>query len=243
MSPEKLFYKDLKLSSSSATSFIVGADEVGRGALAGPVVSCSVGIKANTKGFRDFEQVLLNLGVCDSKKLNLKKRHTILESLGISQFSSRKVHTVTFNRKFNFIYKLDFISPNVVDKINVLEASLLSFKNSCESLFNFEKGSFKNSHVVFIDGKFIPRFSLPLNAQAVIKGDEKSVVIGLASIIAKITRDNYMKSLSEKFPHYGFEKNVGYPTAMHKKALLQLGPSSQHRLSYRPVRELCKKEV
>jgi len=92
---------------------------------------------------------------------------------------------------------------------------------------------------VWVDGNKIPQWSYP--SEAVVKGDSRVMAISAASILAKVTRDREMLAFDEQYPGYGFAKHKGYPTAMHREALKQLGVSPIHRTSYAPVREAIER--
>ena len=155
--------------------YLIGCDEVGRGPIAGPVNACAVGI---SKQNREIISYLKQLGVTDSKKLTQKKRLVILDKLGINleTLKMNEVYEVKFeNIGFNFI--LSELGPSKIDEINILQASLECMKVSAEGLI------VKNS-MVLIDGN--KKFnSDKAELLPVVKGDSKSVLIGIASIIAK----------------------------------------------------------
>ena len=94
---------------------------------------------------------------------------------------------------------------------------------------------------LLIDGNLIPR-DLTIDAQAVVKGDGKSVSIAAASIVAKEARDNLMVDLAQQFPGYGWEKNAGYPSKQHREALVELGVTPHHRRSFKPVHKILYQE-
>ena len=121
-----------------------------------------------------------------------------------------------------------FISSKKIDSINILQATLLAMKKSVEGL------KIKPDKV-FIDG--ISRPDLDIPSTTIIKGDTKHKSIMAASIIAKVTRDEFMKKLDKKFPQYGFLKHKGYPTKLHFNALELYGPCEQHRASFRPLKD------
>ncbi len=120
-----------------------------------------------------------------------------------------------------------------IDDLNILHASMLAMKRAVENLPR------KVDHIL-VDGNRLPDFEAP--ATAVIKGDQKSVSIAAASIIAKIKRDFLMKKLSEIHPEYGWDRNSGYGTREHMEALNLVGPSRFHRKSFAPIRDLMTQE-
>jgi len=121
-----------------------------------------------------------------------------------------------------------FISSKKIDSVNILQATLLAMKKAVEGL------EIKPDKVV-IDGISKPDLHVP--STTIIKGDTKHKSIMAASIIAKVTRDEFMKKLDKKFPQYGFLKHKGYPTKLHFNALELYGPCEQHRASFRPLKD------
>ena len=211
-----------------------GTDEVGRGPLAGPVVACSICTKISD--YKDFEQLdshLLSLGVTDSKKLSEKKRFKILHELNALKKNKLRMKGSLHFANHSLDYSIKKISPLEIDKINIFQASLKAMKKSI-----LEIGQFENENLFFIDGKFIPRIAQHnLKLISVIKGDEKSTLIGLASILAKYYRDHLMNEYDLQYPEFLFAKNSGYPTKHHKEVLRTVGPSPIHRKTFKGVRE------
>lgn len=189
---------------------VCGIDEVGRGPLAGPVVSACVFIpkEMRTCGFVEF--------IKDSKKLPPKKRESL--------------HNEIIQK---FPYAISVISAQEIDKHNILQASLLAMSKAHDKLAR--KSGIYFEHAL-IDGNKIPDISTP--ASAVVKGDSKSKSIAAASIIAKVHRDKIMKELACEFPDYGWERNSGYPTKEHREALIKHGITPFHRRSFAPVRKI-----
>ncbi len=149
-------------------------------------------------------------GLNDSKKLTAKRREALYDLLiGCAEVS------------------IAHASVEEIDRINILRASHLAMERAISGLPR------PPDHVL-IDGNMIPR-GLTTPAQTVIKGDAKSLSIAAASIIAKVCRDRIMADLAQEFPGYGWEKNAGYPTPVHLKALLNLGVTPHHRRSFKPV--------
>lgn len=206
-------------------------DEVGRGPLAGPVVSCCVMINTN-----DLEQIknilapLHDLGINDSKKLSEKKRQHILQQLGINIAEMKAEMTESLNIKGSILsYSISSVEASVIDKVNILQASLLAMKQAA-MLQRRADG------VLIVDGnQKVKLDSFPCHT--VIKGDSKSILIGLASIIAKEFRDNLMNEVAKRYPAYGFEKHSGYPTAEHLLAISQFGVLDIHRKTFKGVKE------
>ena len=182
---------------------VCGTDEVGRGPLAGPVVAAAVIIPHELRKL-DF---IPDIG--DSKKLTPKKRDYLYEKI--------------IN---NFPYAIVEITPQEIDEINILQASLKAMKISCEQLPKIDHA--------LIDGNKAPALSCQVTT--IIKGDSKSITIAAASIIAKVHRDRIMAALHEKFPDYGWKNNAGYPTKEHRDAIITHGITLHHRRSFAPVR-------
>ncbi len=215
--------------------FIAATDEVGRGPLAGPVVAACVTVSGNLEGLCTLISYLEKLGITDSKKLNHKKRRRILNDLNIN-----------FENKLFWKFKIeqcqikiavDEKSRDYIDEHNILQSSLVAMRDAfLKTLENSFKGSARG--VVLIDGNknFAP-VDKNIRLLPVVKGDTKATLIGLASIVAKVYRDELMGHIAKKYPHYGFEKNSGYPTQMHRDAIKQHGITPFHRLSFKGVKE------
>lgn len=184
----------------------IGVDEVGRGCLFGPVVSSAVVL------IGDYS----HLGLTDSKKLSEKKREEIFAKL------FQEDHLIGIGET----------TPKEIDQINILQASLLSMKRAVENL-DLELNA--STHL-FIDGTFkIPGFDSSIRQTTLIKGDLKDPFIAAASIVAKVYRDRLVKAMEEQYPGYGLKGHKGYPTKAHKEALQKLGPTDQHRRSFKGV--------
>lgn len=190
----------------------IGAiDEAGRGPLAGPVVAACVMIDkdtikriSNIKGLEDVK---------DSKKLTGKKRD-ILYGI-ISE---------------NFRFGVGICDNGKIDRVNILEATLLAMEEAFTSL-NIKLD------ILLIDGnKKIKNIDIPQNT--IIKGDTKVFSIAAASIIAKVRRDRIMAGLSETYPRYGFSQHKGYGTKQHLECIKRFGPSPVHRNSFEPIKSL-----
>ncbi len=184
---------------------VCGLDEVGRGPLAGPVVAACVIIPKDKRGL-DFVA-----DINDSKKLSEKNRMLLYDKI-IEHFP----------------YAIAEISPQEIDEINILQASLKAMKLACEEIGGI-------NHAL-VDGNKAPALDCPTTT--VIKGDSKSKSIAAASIIAKVHRDHIMKELDKLYPYYGWAKNSGYPTEQHRKALILHGITEYHRKSFAPVRKI-----
>jgi ribonuclease HII len=152
-------------------------------------------------------------GLNDSKKLTAKRRAVLYDIL----LDCAEV-------------SIAHASVEEIDQLNILRASHLAMERAVAGLP-------RTPDHLLIDGNMIPR-GLTIPAQAVIKGDAKSVSISAASIMAKICRDRLMVDLAQQYPGYGWEKNAGYPTAVHLKALQELGVTPHHRRSFKPVHKM-----
>ena len=202
-----LFEDRSLLSELSAENILIaGVDEVGRGALWGPVVAAAVTLPLSSL------PKLEAIGVRDSKKLSPQKRKNLVEP----------IQTIVTS------WHIAEATVAEIDRLNILQASLLAMKRAVLGL-NISPG------VCLVDGKFaIP--NLDIAQKAVVKGDNRSVAIASASILAKVWRDDLIISLAADYPHYDLAANKGYPTKNHLLALKQYGLSSQHRKSFRPCR-------
>lgn len=181
---------------------IAGIDEAGRGPLAGPVVSAAVILPVS------FSVPDIN----DSKKLTPKKRAILYDQIYKNALS----------------VSTGIVDPPEIDRINILQASLLSMKLAVEKLNYYPD-------FLLIDGKYGINSDLP--QEPVIRGDSLSISIAAASIIAKVTRDRIMEEYHLKYPQYGFSKHKGYPTKTHKETIRKFGYSSIHRKSFKGVKE------
>ncbi len=191
---------------------VIGLDEVGRGPLAGPVISCG----CNFKNYTILNEVKDYIG--DSKKLSGKKRELSFKLLQ----NLKKEGLVDFH--------LGIANVKEIDNLNILEATKLSMKRVVN------KFNLKNAHLI-IDGNFSLNYK-SYKEQSIIKGDNKSLSIAAASIIAKVHRDRLMKKLSIKFQNFGWEKNAGYGTKMHIENIHRLGPTIHHRKTFEPIKSL-----
>ena len=180
-----------------------GVDEAGRGPLAGPVVAAAV--------ILDPEKPIE--GLADSKKLSAKRRMTLAAEIRAKALS----------------WAVAEASVEEIDRINILQASLLAMRRAVGALT-------LSPERALIDGNRCPRLDCP--AEAIVGGDGRIASIAAASILAKTTRDAGISVLHALYPVYGFDRNMGYPTAFHLQALREHGPSPVHRRSYAPVAQL-----
>lgn len=182
---------------NNGCKLICGADEVGRGPLAGPVVCAAV--------IMPLDDIIE--GVDDSKSLSPKKREKLAALI----------------REKAVAYAIFRVEPQVIDEINILEATRLCMKNAVESLKI-------TPDFVLTDGNMNIDITVP--QASIIKGDALSYSIGCASIIAKVFRDALMCEYAEQYPGYAFEKHKGYGTAAHIDAIKQYGLCAIHRRSF-----------
>ncbi len=199
---------------------IIGIDEVGRGPLAGPVVA-SACVLREMKKLKDveinFENNLWNY-VKDSKKLTHKKREEMFKFVGD-----------------NFFVGIGIVSPEVIDKVNILQATFLAMKKAVNELY--KKNKLSENCMLLVDGNAtIPNISK--EQTCIIGGDNISKSIAAASIIAKVTRDRIMVDYGEMFPQYGFDAHKGYGTKAHMEALKNFGITPIHRKSFKPIKKV-----
>jgi len=222
-------------------SHLFACDEVGRGPLAGPVVACTIEVEStDAKNLKKFLQFLTDIGVQDSKKLSEKKRSQILQQV-FAQTSFKPSHIYAIQSVLNVRAILVEMDAAMIDQLNILQASLLAMRTGVEKLYTSQQ--VKNSSAIcLIDGnQYFKPLTNELELAAIIKGDSKSLLIGLASIVAKHYRDQLMKDFAQIYPVYGFEKHFGYPTKMHREALIEHGITPIHRKSYKTVQAILAK--
>ena len=191
---------------------VIGVDEVGRGPLAGPVVSCAC-------IFFDYSIPEDKLNILnDSKKLTKDKRLKATKLI------------LEFKQKNVVNFALGYASVEEIDTINILQATKLSMQRAIYKL-KYEKGN------IIIDGNIdlkIGNFA----CTSIIKGDQKSITIAAASILAKVHRDRYMAKIGQKFPIYNWHKNSGYGTKNHIEQIYLNGITHHHRKSFEPIKTL-----
>jgi len=195
---DRLYYE--RIFWDQGLDLVAGVDEVGRGCLAGPVVACAVILP---KG-------LVIDGVRDSKALSPKKREQLFYEL--------KDRAVAWSIKV--------VSPEEIDRINILQASLRAMSLAVEGLT-------PRPQAVLVDGNqpfqgFYLQKTIP-------KGDALSQSIAAASILAKVYRDRIMEGLHLQYPHYAFSRNKGYPTKEHREAIKRYGATPVHRKTFHGV--------
>jgi ribonuclease HII len=189
---------------SAQADCIAGVDEVGRGALFGPVVAAAVILPETAI------ECLLELGITDSKLLTPVERERLAASIKIVAIDCR----------------LGIASVPEIDCLNILQASLLAMKRAISRLT-------PQPQLCLIDGnQRISNLSIP--QKTVIKGDQQLVAIAAASIMAKVWRDRLIVRMSKKCPGYDLAANKGYGTIKHRQAIQTLGLTSHHRQSFKP---------
>lgn len=180
---------------------LCGVDEAGRGPLAGPVVAAAVVLDPE----RPIE------GLRDSKKLSAARRERLADEI----------------RDRALDWALGRAEADEIDRLNILQATLLAMRRAVESLRTPPQR-------VLVDGNRCPRLNVA--CEAVVRGDATVPAISAASILAKVARDAEMQRLHATYPGYGFDGHKGYPTAAHLAALARIGPCPEHRRSFAPVR-------
>ena len=182
---------------------IAGVDEVGRGSLIGPVYAAAVILN------KSINKKILK----DSKSLTKTKREILSKYI-----------------KENSIWAIGKASVKEIEKINVLQASLLAMKRAIKKLE-------KKPSLVLIDGNKLPEIK-NYNLRSIVKGDQKIPSISAASIIAKVTRDKVITTLGKKFKGYCWDQNYGYGTKQHLRAIKTLGITNQHRKTFSPINKI-----
>lgn len=183
--------------------FVAGIDEAGRGPLAGPVCAAAV----------ILPQAAVVEGVNDSKKLSVKKREVLFEKI----------------KNTAIAYSIEFVYPDVIDDINIRQATALAMHKAVENLNT-------QPDFVIIDGNDNIPYDIPY--RYVVKGDTKSQSIAAASILAKVSRDRLMEELDKAYPEYGFAKHKGYGTKAHMEAIQKHGVTEVHRKSFMTAKVL-----
>lgn len=175
-----------------------GCDEAGRGCLAGAVYAAAVILPP------DYKNELLN----DSKKLTEKQRYQLRPII----------------EKEALAWAVGVVTPQEIDKINILNASFLAMHRALDKL------ALRPEYILVDGNRFKPYQSIPYTT--VVKGDGKYLSIAAASILAKTYRDDYMNALHQEYPMYDWLSNKGYPTKKHREAIRRFGTSPYHRMSY-----------
>ncbi len=197
--------RSLSLRFFTTATRVCGVDEAGRGPLAGPVYAAAV-ILDPTRPIR---------GLRDSKQLTAEERERLALRI----------------RERALAWAVASASVEEIDRINILQASLLAMQRAVEAL------AMQPEHVL-VDGNCLPR--LNVTCDAIVQGDAKVAAISAASILAKTSRDALMHALHREHPQYGFDRHVGYGTPQHLASLMLHGPSIIHRRTFAPVRVLLE---
>lgn len=183
---------------------VCGLDEAGRGPLAGPVfAACAVLKPGSDIPWLD-----------DSKKLTEKRREAVFSQLieGGAWFG------------------VGSAGPEEIDRVNILQATFLAMNRAYTRMLEEGVPEIYIPQMALVDGNRDP--GLPIPTQTVVKGDGRSAAIAAASVLAKVSRDRYMKDLSERYPQYRFDQHKGYPTKLHYELILRHGISPVHRRSF-----------
>lgn len=201
------------------TGRVAGADEAGRGAWVGPVVAAAVILDPARTA--DGIPAGIPAGINDSKKLSARRRAALYdEIMGAAEAGAADVG-------------VGAASPAEIDATNILAASFLAMRRAIAALA-------RPPHHVLVDGNQDPGLGLPTSC--VVRGDGISLSIAAASIIAKVTRDRIMAEAAQKYPDYGWERNAGYGTAHHRRALELVGITPLHRKSFAPIHKIINQE-
>lgn len=202
---------DFEIQAGYPLHTVVGADEVGRGCVAGPVVAGAIILPAVI----DWERDSWLKSVADSKLLSEDERERLAPLIS----------------GWAFACAIGVATVAEIDEINIFHASHLAIVRAIQNL------GVQPRHIL-IDGKFLPREGLMAPATAIVKGDQKCLSIAAASIVAKVWRDRHMADLDSKYPGYGLAKHKGYPTPAHSQALRKQGACEIHRRSFKTVSDL-----
>jgi ribonuclease HII len=185
-------------------TIICGIDEAGRGPLAGPVCAAAVILGSN------FPVNMLN----DSKKISGAKRNELRWQICEKAYC----------------WGIGWASHTEIDEINILQASLLAMKRAFEEMEKNRAISSDKNITVIVDGIHIPQLNVP--CKAVIKADTQIPEVMAASILAKTSRDSYMREMAKLYPQYGYDKHKGYPTKEHRSLIFKYGQSPIQRMSF-----------
>jgi ribonuclease HII len=187
----------------SLKGIVIGVDEAGRGCLAGRVYAAAVILNP-----KDDNSIFT-----DSKLLSEKQREKLAAHI-----------------KNHAKYGIGYATVEEIDRINILQASMLAMKRATECL------GLTHGHILVDGNKTIPNM-LAFEQTAIVKGDLRAAPISAASILAKVERDNYIYELAQNYPQYGFEKHKAYATKFHREAIAKWGPMDEHRKTFAGVKE------
>jgi ribonuclease HII len=206
---------------------VIGVDEVGRGAFAGPLFAGGVIFPPTTNDER--LTTLLSYGINDSKKLKPNERKMLAKVI----------------QNESLAYHISFIDVPIINRVGIGKATLMAMRNvvkslreklelGVEPLQGFNPLSFPSGLFVLVDGFYVKRLKgVGLeNQRGIVNGDSISLSIAAASIIAKVSRDNHMRKLSAKYKQYGWGRNKGYGTAFHREAIARYGSTALHRTAF-----------
>jgi ribonuclease HII len=197
---------------NSDSALIAGVDEVGRGCLCGSVVAAVVVIPFSQ--LQDLEQI----GITDSKKLTAKRREKLVPQI----------------KELVTDWQITEVDSQTIDRLNILQASLFAMRQAITSLA-------VAPDLCLIDGNHsVPHLSYP--QITLVQGDLRSSLIGAASILAKVWRDQQMIAYHEQYPMYDFQNNKGYGTKKHLAAIAKYGLTPQHRLSFAPCKNFLRQQ-
>jgi len=197
------------ISNFSDFSLEAGTDEAGRGCLCGPVVAAAVILQ------KDFTHPFLN----DSKQLSKKKRDELRP----------------FIEENAIAFGVSFVWQDEVDKINVLQASIIGMHRAIEELKIIPE-------FIIIDGNKFKNYK-EIPHETIVKGDAKYLSIAAASVLAKTYRDEYMLKIHQEFPMYNWKNNKGYPTKEHRNGIREFGITQHHRKTFRLLPEQIKLDL
>jgi ribonuclease HII len=193
----------------STYQFEAGTDEAGRGCLSGPVVAAAVILPPG------FQHELLN----DSKQLSEKNREYLRPII----------------EREALAYGVSFIDQHTIDRINILNASILAMQNALDQLEI-------PPEFIIVDGNRFKAYK-DIPHKTIVKGDSKYLSIAAASVLAKTYRDDYMLQIHADFPEYNWKKNKGYPTQEHRIAIRNFGSTPYHRMSFKLLPEQLKLDL
>lgn len=203
-------------------NYIIGTDEVGRGSIAGPIlaVSCCV-LHPKVDEFCPIKFVT------DSKELTQQQRQSIYEQIHNPHDTNNKYYKYSISQR----------SSKQIQETNILKATMECFQESIESLILTEKLPLDQTYAV-VDGQSTPKLvngPTPIPCRPYVSADKNIYTVSIASILAKVIRDDAMVEASKLYPEYGFDVNKGYSTKAHIEAIHKYGPCPLHRMSFKPL--------
>ncbi len=195
---------------------IIGIDEVGRGALAGPVVVAAVLFKKGTISVPAAARRRLPK-LRDSKRLSARQR---------------EIWAAYFLDHPDVMVSVARVYPRRIEKMNISRAANLAAQRACGRLTIADPAADRKLSVYLDGGLYLGNGVQPENARTIVKGDERIAAVAAASIVAKVARDRFMVRLGKRHPEYGFEAHKGYGTKAHYRALREYGPCRAHRATF-----------